>query len=47
MDNKKNVVCITLDDRTKSRLDKFGKNYSISRSAVVRLIVNDFFEEVS
>jgi len=43
MDNKKNIVCITLDDKTKSLLDKYGEDHALSRSAVVRLVVNEFF----
>jgi predicted transcriptional regulator len=40
----KKIVSITLDDKTKSRLDEYGKKHAISRSSALRMIVNDFFE---
>ena len=36
-------LCISLDEKTKSLLDKYGEQHSLSRSAVLRMIVNDFF----
>jgi len=39
------VVGVVIDDKTKELLDNFGEKHSISRSATIRLIVNDFFLE--
>lgn len=43
MVNKKQIVGITLDKKTKSKLDSYGEKHALSRSAVIRLAVNDFF----
>lgn len=37
------IVAITLDDDTKNKLDKYGYDHGLSRSAVIRLAVNEFF----
>ena len=37
------ICSITLDEKTKALLDTYAKNHSISRSAVIRLAVNEFF----
>ena len=43
MANKNNMCCISIDEKTKKLLDEYSKNHSISRSAGIRFIVNDFF----
>ena len=43
MSNKKNICCISIDEKTKKLLDEFSKNHSISRSASIRMIVNEYF----
>jgi hypothetical protein len=40
---KKGVVSVTIDEKTKNLLDKYSQDHSISRSAVIRLVVNEFF----
>jgi len=35
--------CISIDDKTIKKLEKYGNDHSLSRSAVIRLAVNDFF----
>lgn len=37
------TTSVTLDKKTKELCDKYGKEHSISRSAVIRLAVNEFF----
>ena len=32
-----------VDEKTKTLLDEYGTQHSLSRSAVLRMIVNDFF----
>ena len=39
----KNMCCISIDEKTKNLLDEYSNNHSISRSASIRFIVNDFF----
>jgi len=34
---------INLDDKTTKKLDEFAEKHSLSRSAVIRLAVNEFF----
>jgi len=36
-------VSVALDDKTKEKLDDYGEKYALSRSAVIRMIVNNFF----
>lgn len=36
-------ICVYIDNKTRSLIDEYGKKHSISRSATLRLIVNDFF----
>jgi len=43
MNNKKEIIGITLDKKTKSLVDKYGEDHSISRSAVIRFCCNEFF----
>lgn len=43
MNNKKEIVGITLDKKTKKKIDKYGDDHSLSRSAAIRFICNDFF----
>lgn len=42
---KKDRLSITLDQRTRKRLDKFAEEHSLSRSAVIRYISNEFFNK--
>lgn len=35
--------CVALDEKTINKLSRYCKDHSISRSAVIRLAVNDFF----
>jgi len=37
------TCCITLDTKTKNRISTFAKKHSISRSAAIRLIINEYF----
>lgn len=37
------TTCLTIDDNTKKLIDEFGKKHSLSRSATIRLIINEFF----
>ena len=39
----KRNYCIVLDEKTREKIDKYAKNHALSRSAVIRLAVNDFF----
>jgi len=39
----KKIITITIDNRTKSLVDKYALAHSISRSATIRLAVNEFF----
>lgn len=41
----KKIVSIILDDKTKNLLDEYGKKHAISRSATLRMIVNEFFKK--
>ncbi len=43
MSDRKEVIGITLDKKTKDKVDSYGENHSLSRSAVIRLAVNEFF----
>jgi predicted transcriptional regulator len=43
VDRKKKNYCITLDEKTKELIDRFAKSHSLSRSAVIRLAVSEFF----
>lgn len=43
MVNKKEIVGITLDKKTKKKCDDYGEDHALSRSAVIRLAVNEFF----
>jgi hypothetical protein len=43
MINKKEIIGITLDSQTKKLTDDFGEKHGLSRSAVIRLAVNEFF----
>jgi hypothetical protein len=43
MFNRKQVIGITIDAKTKQLLDIYGENHGLSRSATIRVIVNDFF----
>jgi hypothetical protein len=43
MKNEQNNVSIYLDKRTKDIIERYAKNHSLSRSSVIKLIVNDFF----
>ena len=43
MTGRKEIVGITLDKKTKGKLDSYGEKYALSRSSVIRLAVNDFF----
>lgn len=36
-------INISIDKKTINKLDDYGKKYSLSRSAVIRLVANDFF----
>ncbi len=40
---QKEIIAITLDKKTKATLDKYANEHALSRSALIRLIVNDFF----
>ena len=40
----KNIATVYIDKQTRDLLDNFGKQFSLSRSASVRLIVNNFFK---
>jgi len=37
------ICSIALDDKTKHKLDKYAQSHAISRSAAIRLVVNEFF----
>ncbi len=37
------ITTITLDAKTKSLLDEYAHKHSISRSATIRLLVNEYF----
>ena len=37
------IYTITLDDKTKHKLDSYAQNHAISRSAAIRLAVNEYF----
>ncbi len=41
--NEKKVKSINLDRKTIQRCDNFGIEHGLSRSAVIRLAVNEFF----
>ena len=43
MSNKQEIIGITIDKKTKKKVDSYGEDHALSRSAVIRLIVNDFF----
>jgi len=43
MNETKEIISIAIDQKTKKLLDKYGENHSISRSAAIRTIVNEFF----
>lgn len=43
MSDRKEIVGITLDKKTKNLVDKYGEEHSLSRSATIRLAVNEFF----
>lgn len=43
MTSKKEIVGITLDPTTKSKIDRYGEAHGLSRSSAIRLIVNAFF----
>ena len=43
MINKKEIIGITLDNSTKKKCDDYGNSHGLSRSAVIRLAVNEFF----
>jgi metal-responsive CopG/Arc/MetJ family transcriptional regulator len=36
-------ISITIDKKTKEKIDGYGENHSLSRSAVIRLITSEFF----
>lgn len=36
-------TCLYLDETTKKKIDKYGEKRQLSRSAALRLIVNEFF----
>ena len=40
---KQEIIGITIDKKTKGLVDNYGQQHGLSRSAVIRLIVNDFF----
>ena len=37
------IKCLSIDEKTIELLDNFSKKHSLSRSATLRLIVNEFF----
>lgn len=39
----KKHTCIYLDEKTRKLLDEYGEKYALSRSAVARMAINDFF----
>lgn len=39
----KKIVAITLDNKTKSLVDNYATEHAISRSAAIRLALNEFF----
>jgi len=43
MKRNKEIIAITLDPITKEKADSYGEAHGLSRSAVIRLCVNDFF----
>jgi len=43
MSNRKEIIGITIDNKTKTLVDSYAKDRSVSRSAAIRLIVNEFF----
>jgi hypothetical protein len=42
---KKTITTITIDERTKQALDDFAKNRSLSRSACIRMILNEYLHK--
>ena len=43
MVDRKEGYCVSIDEKTINLLDEFSRNHSISRSASIRMIVNDYF----
>jgi len=41
--SNKGVTTVFLDEKTKNIIDSYGEKHALSRSAVIRLAVNDFF----
>jgi predicted transcriptional regulator len=39
------IVSITIDNATKEKLDQYARAHSISRSATIRLLLNEFFDK--
>lgn len=42
---KKIITTITIDERTKQALDDFAQNRSLSRSASIRMILNEYLHK--
>lgn len=42
---KKLITTITMDERTKQALDDFATSRSLSRSASIRMILNEYLHE--
>jgi len=45
MFNEKHIKSINLDENTLKKCDEFGKKHALSRSAVIRLALNEFLQE--
>ncbi|MCK5260874.1 MAG: hypothetical protein KAJ44_01695 [Thermoplasmatales archaeon] len=43
MTERKEIIGITMDKKTKKKIDTYGEDHALSRSSVIRLAVNDFF----
>ena len=46
MNNNKTGYCVSIDKKTINLLDKYSKDHSISRSASIRMIVNEYFLKI-
>jgi len=43
MSNRKEIIGITLDNKTKSLCDNYADSYGLSRSAMIRMALREFF----
>ena len=43
MNKKMENCCVTLDVSTRKKIEDFAESHSLSKSAVIRLAINEFF----